>query len=174
VFDVDELVKVLEGENGIDVRVIDVPAEIRFVDHMVIVSGKSLRHMRAMAATIEYLVSQQHCFSFTLLKKHSHADFACNVKMYKRFYNIERHSCYGLDGGVQVFRHSNIKFSSLKNVLFMYVNTHINIDVFHVYLRCSTRRKSLNRTDHSNWKGKNAQTGLLWTLVGYVLVRYFC
>jgi ribosomal silencing factor RsfS len=62
VFDVDELVKVLEGENGIDVRVIDVPPEIRFVDHMVIVSGKSLRHMRAMAATIEYLVSQLHCF----------------------------------------------------------------------------------------------------------------
>lgn len=59
VFDVEEIVKVLKDENGIDVRVLDIPPVVRFVDHMVIVSGKSLRHMRAMAATIESLYKKK-------------------------------------------------------------------------------------------------------------------
>lgn len=57
VFDVEEMVAVLEDENGVDIKVIDIPPEIRFVDHMVVVSAKSLRHMRAMAASIEWMVS---------------------------------------------------------------------------------------------------------------------
>ena len=56
-FDVEEMVAVLEDENGIDIQVIDIPPEIRFVDHMVVVSAKSLRHMRAMASSIEWMVS---------------------------------------------------------------------------------------------------------------------
>ncbi|KAK7112023.1 hypothetical protein V1264_011542 [Littorina saxatilis] len=59
VFDVEEMVTVLEHENGIDIQVIDIPPEVCFVDHMVIVSGKSLRHMRAMAASIEWLYKQK-------------------------------------------------------------------------------------------------------------------
>ena len=57
VFDVGEIVAVLEDENGVDIQVLDIPPEARFVDHMVVVSAKSLRHMRAMAASIEWLVS---------------------------------------------------------------------------------------------------------------------
>lgn len=56
-FDVEEMVAVLQDENGIDIQVIDIPPEIRFVDHMVVVSAKSLRHMRAMASSIEWMVS---------------------------------------------------------------------------------------------------------------------
>lgn len=52
----EELVKLLEEENGVDIRVLDIAPELRFVDHMVIVTGKSLRHMRAMAASVEWLV----------------------------------------------------------------------------------------------------------------------
>lgn len=58
-FDVEEIVEVLEDGNGVDIQVIDIPPEARFVDHMVIVSGKSLRHMRAMAASIHWLVSYE-------------------------------------------------------------------------------------------------------------------
>ncbi|KAL8596745.1 hypothetical protein ACOMHN_046362 [Nucella lapillus] len=55
VFDVEEVVAVLDDENGVDIQVIDIPPEARFVAHMVVVSGKSLRHMRAMAAAVEWL-----------------------------------------------------------------------------------------------------------------------
>ncbi|XP_076462058.1 uncharacterized protein LOC143294564 [Babylonia areolata] len=59
VFDVEEIIAVLEDENGVDIQVIDIPPEARFVDHMVVVSGKSLRHMRAMAASIEWLYKRK-------------------------------------------------------------------------------------------------------------------
>ncbi|PVD38308.1 hypothetical protein C0Q70_00920 [Pomacea canaliculata] len=58
-FDVEELVKLLEEENGVDIRVLDIAPELRFVDHMVIVTGKSLRHMRAMAASVEWLYKKK-------------------------------------------------------------------------------------------------------------------
>ncbi|KAK7508066.1 hypothetical protein BaRGS_00001031 [Batillaria attramentaria] len=59
VFDVEEIVTVLEDQNGVDVQVISVPPEARFVDQMVIVSGKSLRHMRAMASTLQWLYNRK-------------------------------------------------------------------------------------------------------------------
>lgn len=59
VFDVEELVTVLEDQNGVDIQVINIPPEACFVDHMVIVSGKSLRHMRAMSSTIHWLYNRK-------------------------------------------------------------------------------------------------------------------
>ena len=56
-FDVEDLVTVLEDENAIDIQVIDIKPEFRFVDHMVIVSGRSYRHLNAIADTIHWIVS---------------------------------------------------------------------------------------------------------------------
>lgn len=47
--DVEELVDILRKENALDVFVVKVPPEYRYVEHMVIVSGKSGKHMLGMA-----------------------------------------------------------------------------------------------------------------------------
>ena len=56
-FDVDELVTLLTEEKGDNICVIDIPAERKFVEHMVIVTGRSTRHLKAMAALIRWTVS---------------------------------------------------------------------------------------------------------------------
>jgi len=57
VFDVEEVVDLLRGENAQDICVISVPAEFKYVDYLVIVTGHSTRHLRAMAAYIKWMVS---------------------------------------------------------------------------------------------------------------------
>ncbi|XP_014681252.1 PREDICTED: uncharacterized protein LOC106821103 isoform X2 [Priapulus caudatus] len=56
VFDIDDLVVELQKENARDICVIQVPAEKNYCDYLVIVSGLSPRHLRAMAEafTIQY------------------------------------------------------------------------------------------------------------------------
>lgn len=49
VLDVEELVAILRKENAMDLFVVSVPAEYRYVQYMVIVSGKSGKHMLGMA-----------------------------------------------------------------------------------------------------------------------------
>jgi len=53
VFDVDDLVDVLVGEDCRDVAVIAVPEELGYVDHMVIVTCKSKRHLRSSATFVK-------------------------------------------------------------------------------------------------------------------------
>ncbi|XP_067305589.1 mitochondrial assembly of ribosomal large subunit protein 1-like [Pseudorasbora parva] len=48
-FDVGLLVSVLRQENALDICVIRVAPELRYTDHMIIVSGSSPRHLAAMA-----------------------------------------------------------------------------------------------------------------------------
>ncbi|XP_016112559.1 mitochondrial assembly of ribosomal large subunit protein 1 [Sinocyclocheilus grahami] len=48
-FDVALLVSVLKQENASDVCVIRVPPELKYTDHMIIVSGSSPRHLSAIA-----------------------------------------------------------------------------------------------------------------------------
>ncbi|XP_041374781.1 uncharacterized protein LOC121387660 [Gigantopelta aegis] len=55
VFELHELCTVLEDENAKDLCVIDIPAEAQFADHMVIVSGMSRRHLRAMLGRIQWI-----------------------------------------------------------------------------------------------------------------------
>ena len=57
VFDLPELCTVLEDENAKDLCVIEIPPEAQFADHMVIVSALSRRHMRAMLARVQWIVS---------------------------------------------------------------------------------------------------------------------
>jgi len=57
VFDVEEVVELLCDEKAQDICVIRVPLEFKYVDYLVIVTGRSTRHIRAMAAYIKYMVS---------------------------------------------------------------------------------------------------------------------
>ncbi|XP_050426195.1 uncharacterized protein LOC126836650 [Adelges cooleyi] len=49
VFEVEDLVAVLEKDNALDIFVVAVPANIRYVDYIVIASGKSPKHLMAIA-----------------------------------------------------------------------------------------------------------------------------
>ena len=57
VFDVDEIVKVLEEENGRNIVVLPVPPEINYTDNLVLVTGMSHRHLLGMAELIRWIVS---------------------------------------------------------------------------------------------------------------------
>lgn len=56
VFDASELVTVLREENGRDICVIAVPKVMNYVDHVVLVTGRSTRHLRALAEYVRWLV----------------------------------------------------------------------------------------------------------------------
>ena len=60
-FDVEDLVTLLVALNAQDHVTIRVPPEINFADYMVIISAKSLRHLKAMAADLKKTV----CTTFT-------------------------------------------------------------------------------------------------------------
>lgn len=55
VFDIEELVKVLRNDNATNIVTIAVPPEFRYVDYMVIVSGRSFKHLYAMAEYVRKL-----------------------------------------------------------------------------------------------------------------------
>ncbi|XP_059059382.1 mitochondrial assembly of ribosomal large subunit protein 1 isoform X2 [Achroia grisella] len=52
VFDVEDLVNLLERENSKDIFVVSVPQEIRYVSYICIVTGRSKRHIQALAEFI--------------------------------------------------------------------------------------------------------------------------
>ncbi len=55
-FDVGDVVKLLKEDNAVDVCVIQVPKELKYVDYMVIATGKSTRQLKAMAEYIKKIV----------------------------------------------------------------------------------------------------------------------
>uniref|UniRef100_A0A673LRP2 Si:zfos-1192g2.3 n=1 Tax=Sinocyclocheilus rhinocerous TaxID=307959 RepID=A0A673LRP2_9TELE len=55
-FDVALLVSVLKQENASDVCVIRVPPELKYTDHMIIVSGSSPRHLMCVCVANRRLV----------------------------------------------------------------------------------------------------------------------
>ena len=57
VFDVQEVVDLLRDEKARDICVIVVPPELKYVSYLVIVTGHSTRHLRAMAAYVKWVVS---------------------------------------------------------------------------------------------------------------------
>jgi hypothetical protein len=48
---------VLRAANAQDIVAIEVPKNLNFADYMVIVSARSMRHMRAILADIKWIVS---------------------------------------------------------------------------------------------------------------------
>lgn len=63
VFDVEEVVDLLRDENAKDICVIVVPPELKYVNYMVIVTGRSTRHLRAMAAYIKWVYKRKRSSS---------------------------------------------------------------------------------------------------------------
>lgn len=48
-FSLDVLVSLLRQENAVDICVIKIPENIQYADYLLVVSGISTRHLRAMA-----------------------------------------------------------------------------------------------------------------------------
>lgn len=59
VFDIDDLVTVLRAENAKDICVIELPEHLRLADYMVIVSGISFRHCRAITSAIQWIYKKK-------------------------------------------------------------------------------------------------------------------
>lgn len=59
VFDIDDLVEVLKRENSGNIFVAIVPKEIKYVDYICIVSGKSQRHMQAIAQFVRKIFKEK-------------------------------------------------------------------------------------------------------------------
>ncbi|KAK7574376.1 hypothetical protein V9T40_011567 [Parthenolecanium corni] len=55
VFDIEELIQVLQNENASNIVTIAVPREFRYVDYMVIVTGRSNKHLFVMAEYVRKL-----------------------------------------------------------------------------------------------------------------------
>lgn len=55
VYDVEDLIDVLRKENAEDVFVCSVPKDIKYVDYMVVCSGRSYRHMLAIAEFVRHI-----------------------------------------------------------------------------------------------------------------------
>ncbi|KAL4715091.1 hypothetical protein ACJJTC_012138 [Scirpophaga incertulas] len=53
VFDIEDLVELLQRENSKNIFVATVPSEINYVDYMCIVSGQSKRHIHALAEFVK-------------------------------------------------------------------------------------------------------------------------
>lgn len=49
VFEIEDLVEILRRDNADDIFVCTVPKELKYVDYICIVSGRSYRHRKAMA-----------------------------------------------------------------------------------------------------------------------------
>lgn len=52
----EELVALLEDEKAQDIRILPVPPEYHYVDYLVVATGRSTRHLRAMAEFIKWMV----------------------------------------------------------------------------------------------------------------------
>ncbi|XP_068903268.1 uncharacterized protein [Tenebrio molitor] len=59
VYEIEDLVDVLRRENAEDIFVASVPNDIKYVDYMCIVSGKSHRHMKAIAQFVRKIYKKK-------------------------------------------------------------------------------------------------------------------
>lgn len=55
VFEIEDLVEVLRRENADDIFVCTVPKELKYVDYMCVVTGRSQRHRAALAQFVRKL-----------------------------------------------------------------------------------------------------------------------
>lgn len=61
VFDIEDLVAVLKRDNAENIFVCTVPKELKYVDHLVVVTARSHRHMKALAEFVRkmYKIKRQ-------------------------------------------------------------------------------------------------------------------
>jgi len=68
VYDIEDLVDVLERENAENIFVCPVAPELKYVDHMCIVTGKSYRHMVAIAQYVRKIYKKKRASNDILPK----------------------------------------------------------------------------------------------------------
>lgn len=59
VFDIEDLVHVLQIENAEDIFVAEVPPEIKYIEHICLVNGKSQKHMQAIIQFVRKVYKQK-------------------------------------------------------------------------------------------------------------------
>lgn len=59
VFDVEDLIEVLKVENAEDIFVATVPPEVKYVNYIVIVNGKSARHLKGIIEFVRRVYKQK-------------------------------------------------------------------------------------------------------------------
>jgi len=59
VFEVEHLVEVLQKNNASDMFVVTVPANVRYVDYIVIATGKSQKHLMSIADFVHKLFKKK-------------------------------------------------------------------------------------------------------------------
>ena len=59
VFDIEDLIELLQKDNAEDIFVVALPPEVKYVDHIVIVTGKSRRHMLGMAELVRMVYKRK-------------------------------------------------------------------------------------------------------------------
>ncbi|KAI9581374.1 hypothetical protein GQX74_012699 [Glossina fuscipes] len=82
VFDIDSLVEVLRKEGAEDIFVCSVPMELKYVDYLVVCSGRSRRHLTAIAEFVRYMYKVKRHSDDTLPKiegKESHEWMALDL-----------------------------------------------------------------------------------------------
>uniref|UniRef100_D3TRF4 Mitochondrial assembly of ribosomal large subunit protein 1 n=1 Tax=Glossina morsitans morsitans TaxID=37546 RepID=D3TRF4_GLOMM len=82
VFDIDSLVEVLRKEGAEDIFVCSVPTELKYVDYLVVCSGRSHRHLTAIAEFVRYMYKVKRHSDDTLPKiegKKSHEWMALDL-----------------------------------------------------------------------------------------------
>ncbi|KZC06887.1 PREDICTED: mitochondrial assembly of ribosomal large subunit protein 1 [Dufourea novaeangliae] len=61
VFEIDDLVPLLQRENAVNIFVAAVPPELSYVSYIVVVTGKSQKHMKGLAAFIRKVYKLKRC-----------------------------------------------------------------------------------------------------------------
>ena len=64
-YDVGEICDLLRVENMCDVFAVSVPPELNYVEHLVIATGVSKRHLRAVAGQVKMIVSTSFMLRIT-------------------------------------------------------------------------------------------------------------
>lgn len=59
VFDLEDLVDLLQGNNAEDIFVVSIPPEVNYVDYIVIVTGKSRKHMLGIAEFVRMVYKRK-------------------------------------------------------------------------------------------------------------------
>ncbi|XP_033101374.1 uncharacterized protein LOC117104623 [Anneissia japonica] len=79
VFNIQEIVDLLKEENVADLCVIQLPKKMRYVDYMVLVTGRSTRHLKAMAQHLnqKYKEMKAEYHSYLTIEGKDSTDWMC-------------------------------------------------------------------------------------------------
>ncbi|XP_076764225.1 ribosomal silencing factor RsfS-like protein, 312 [Xylocopa sonorina] len=68
VFEIEDLVSLLQRDNARNIFVVSVPPHLQYVNYIVVVTGRSTKHMKALAAFVRRVYKLKRCNNDTLPK----------------------------------------------------------------------------------------------------------